>query len=312
MSQESIVDIASYLRANANELGSRILSTFPPLQSTKDPVAPRIATLLRRALPAQALAITGTAKYLRNAKAARIVAECGAGKTYMALGAIHVLADGRPTTTLVMCPSHLTHKWAREALVTVPRARTFLIEDLRNGGDPRKAHGVCEVKLRKGRIVYEGMRLSLSDLRRMSRREWRKKCPAPAYFITGKDKGKLGYFWEHVFLKAKSGPNLGGVVNPDSCLAILDSERQKLTYLDFDDKLKLSELLTRPQGGTTRYSALWQADRNRIQRMAPIEFVGRYMRRWFDFAIADELHQLAGDTAQGNGLGRAGTREPAS
>ncbi len=27
------------------------------------------------------------------------------------------------------------------------------------------------------------------------------------------------------------------------------------------------------------------------------------MRRWFDFAIADELHQLAGDTAQGNGLG---------
>ncbi len=216
MSQESLVDIASYLRANVNELGSRILSTFPPLQSTTDPVAPRIATLLRKALPAQALAITGTAKYLRQAKAARIVAECGAGKTYMALGAIHVLADGRPTTTLVMCPSHLTHKWAREALVTVPRARTFLVEDLRNGGDPRKAHGVCEVKLRKGRVVYEGMRLSLSDLRRMSRREWRKKCPAPAFFITGKDKGKLGYFWEHVYLKAKSGPNLGGVVNPDT------------------------------------------------------------------------------------------------
>jgi hypothetical protein len=56
----------SYLRANAQELGSRILETYPPLQSTKDPVAPRIATLLRKALPAQALAITGTAKYLRN------------------------------------------------------------------------------------------------------------------------------------------------------------------------------------------------------------------------------------------------------
>jgi SNF2 family DNA or RNA helicase len=266
-------------------------------------VAPPIATLLRKALPAQALAITGTAKYLRQAKAARIVAECGAGKTYMALGAIHVLAEGRPTTTLVMCPSHLTHKWAREALVTVPRARTFLVEDLRNGGDPRKAHGVCEVKLRKGRIVYDGLRLSLSDLRRMSRREWRKKCPAPAFFITGKDKGKLGYFWEHVYLKAKSGPNLGGVVNPDTGQAILDSERQKLTYLDFGDKLKLSEHLIRPQGGKTLYSALWQADRDRIQRMAPMEFVGRYMRRWFDFAIADELHQLAGDTAQGNGLG---------
>ena len=156
MSQESIIDIASYLRAHAIGIRIAILETFPPLQSTKDPVAPRIATLLRKALPAQALAITGTAKYLRNAKAARIVAECGAGKTYMALGAIHVLADGRPTTTLVMCPSHITHKWAREALVTVPRARAFLIEDLRNGGDPRKAHGVCEVKLRKGELSMRG------------------------------------------------------------------------------------------------------------------------------------------------------------
>jgi superfamily II DNA or RNA helicase len=150
VNHDNITDIATYLRNHATELGTRILETYPPLQSTKDPVAPRIATLLRKALPAQALAITGTAKYLRKAKSARIVAECGAGKTYMALGTIHVLADGRPSTTLVMCPSHITHKWAREALLTVPRARTFLIEDMRNGGDPKKPHGICEVKLRKG------------------------------------------------------------------------------------------------------------------------------------------------------------------
>jgi len=186
---DNITDIATYLRTHAAELGSRILETYPPLQGTKDPVAPRIATLLRKALPAQSLAITGTAKYLRKAKSARIVAECGAGKTYMALGAIHVLADGRPSTTLVMCPSHITHKWAREALLTVPRARTFLIENMRNGGDPKKPHGICEVKLRKGRIVYEGMRLSLAELRRMGRKEWRRRCSGPAFFITGKDKG---------------------------------------------------------------------------------------------------------------------------
>jgi SNF2 family DNA or RNA helicase len=295
-----------YLREHAAELGSRILENYPPLQSTKDPVAARIATLLRKALPAQALAITGTAKYLRKAKAARIVAECGAGKTYMALGTIQVLADGHPSTTLVMCPSHITHKWAREALVTVPRARTFLIEDMRNGGDPKKPHGICEVKLHKGRIVYEGLRLSLAELRSLGRKEWRKRCSAPAFFITGKDKGKLGYFWEHAYLNAKSGPNLGGVINPDTGVAILDSERQKLTHLDFVDKIKLFESVALPQGGTTRYSALWQADRNRIQRMAPIEYIGRYMGGWFDFAIADELHQLAGDTAQGNGLGVLG------
>ena len=214
-------------------LAERILETYPPLQSTKDPVAPSLATLLRKALPAQALAITGTAKYLRQAKAARIVAECGAGKTYMALGTIHVLADGRPSTTLVMCPSHITHKWAREVLLTIPRARAFLIEDMRNGGDPSRPHGICEVKLSKGKTVYEGKRLSLAEMRRMGRKEWRKRFPGPTFFITGKDKGKLGYFWEHVYLKAKSGPNLGGVVNPDSGVAILDSEMQKLTALDF-------------------------------------------------------------------------------
>jgi len=45
--------------------------------------------------------------------------------------------------------------------------------------------------------------------------------------------------------------------------------------------------------------------------LAPVEYLGRYMRGWFDLAIADELHQLAGDTAQGNALGvlaRAGRR----
>ena len=133
-------------------------------------------------------------------------------------------------------------------------------------------------------------------MRRIGRKEWRKRFPGPTFFITGKDKGKLGYFWEHVYLKAKSGPNLGGVVNPDSGLAILDSEMQKLTALDFTDKLKVSEALTAPRGGATRFSALWQGQiATRIQRMdaANRSTSGATCRGWFDFAIADELHQLA-------------------
>jgi superfamily II DNA or RNA helicase len=51
------------------------------------------------------------------------------------------------------------------------------------------------------------------------------------------------------------------------------------------------------------HSPLWQADSDKIRRMAPIEFIGRYMPGWFDYAICDEIHQLAGDTAQGNALG---------
>jgi hypothetical protein len=51
------------------------------------------------------------------------------------------------------------------------------------------------------------------------------------------------------------------------------------------------------------YSALWQADRKRIRRFAPVDFIGRYMPDFFDYAIADEVHELKGDTAQGNALG---------
>ena len=104
-------DIYGYLRAQAGELGARILESFPPLQSTTDDVPEELLTLLRTPLPAQAIAIGGLAKHLKSARAARIVAECGAGKTYMALGLAHVL---QARTILVMCPSHIAKKWARE------------------------------------------------------------------------------------------------------------------------------------------------------------------------------------------------------
>jgi len=38
-------------------------------------------------------------------------------------------------------------------LLTIPRARAFLIEDMRNGGDPGRPHGICEVKLTKLRYT---------------------------------------------------------------------------------------------------------------------------------------------------------------
>ncbi|HKR26863.1 MAG TPA: hypothetical protein VJT08_09305 [Terriglobales bacterium] len=300
-------DIYGYLRAQAGELGARILESFPPLQSTTDDVPEELSTLLRTPLPAQAIAIGGLAKHLKSARAARIVAECGAGKTFMALGLAHVL---KARTILVMCPSHLGKKWAREAIQTIPLVRTFLIEDMRNGGDPRQPHGICEVRLHKGRAVYEGLQLSLSELRRLGQAGWIQRVPQYSVFIIPKDKGKLSYFWRHAFLTAKCGPELGGVINPDTGVSIENPEGGRRTRLDFDN-LKISEQVDRAQCGTTVFSPLWQADGKKIQRMAPVEFIGRYMKGWFDLAIADELHQLAGDTAQGNALGvlaRAGRR----
>ena len=300
--------IYDYMRANAALLGVRILQEYPALHQFEDVVSPRIHGLLRKAFPAQAIAIMGLAKRWQQARTAMVVAECGTGKTLISLGAIHVHSQGKPFTALAMVPPHLVEKWAREAFLTLPAARVFLIDDLRNGGDENKSHGVNEVRLRQGRIVREGFRTTLSELRlrrqsSSSRIRWLSLCGRPSLFIVGRERAKLGYFWRHAYRVPRSGPYLGCVVNSETGKPVI-VDTGRLTVAEFQ-KVKIAEKIETREGKSCRllHSPLWQADSDRIRRMAPIEFIGRYMPGWFDYAICDEIHQLAGDTAQGNALG---------
>src|SRR5437879_3233637 len=138
--------IYDYMRAHAKLLGERILQDFPALHQVNDALSSRIDELLRRPFPAQAVAIMGLAKRWQQARTGMVVAECGTGKTLISLGAIHVHSDGNLFTALAMVPPHLVEKWAREAFLTLPRIRVFLIDDLRNGGDENNSHGVNEVR----------------------------------------------------------------------------------------------------------------------------------------------------------------------
>ena len=300
--------IYDYMRAHASLLGERILQEYPALHQFEQPVSPRVEGLLRRPFPAQTIALMGVVKRWQKARTAMVVAECGTGKTLISLGAIHVHSEGRPYTALAMVPPHLVEKWAREAFLTVPGIRVFLIDDLRNGGDENRPHGVNEVRLKRGRMLREGLRTTLSDLRlrkhsSSSRTRWMSLCHRPALFIVGRERAKLGYFWRHAYLVPRSGPNLGCVVNADTGKPVVVDDG-RLTRADFQ-KVKIAETIEARDDKLCRplYSPMWQADPDRIRRMAPIEFIGRYMPGWFDYAICDEIHQLAGDTAQGNALG---------
>ena len=300
--------IYDYMRANASFLGARILEQFPALHQVHDPLSPRIEGLLRKPFPAQAIAIMGLVKRWQQARTGMVVAECGTGKTLISLGAIHVHSEGKPFTALAMVPPHLVEKWAREAFLTLPGVRVFLIDDLRNGGDENKSHGVNEVRLRHGRIVREGLQTSLTDLRlRRSgsspRNRWLSLCGRPSLFIVGRERAKLGYFWRHAYCVPCSGQYLGCVVNSETGKPVIVDER-RLIAAEFE-KVKIAETIETRGDKSCRpfHSPLWQADRDKIRRMAPIEFIGRYMPGWFDYAVCDEIHQLAGDTAQGNALG---------
>jgi hypothetical protein len=88
-------------------------------------------------------------------------------------------------------------------------------------------------------------------------------------------------------------------VNSDTGKPVFVDDR-RVTAAEFE-KVKIAETIETREGKSCRpiHSPLWQADPDKIRRMAPIEFIGRYMPGWFDYTICDEIHQLAGDTAQG-------------
>jgi hypothetical protein len=300
--------IYDYMKLFSQELGDRILSDYPALQRFEDPVSPKIKELLRRPFPAQSIAVMGVAKRWEQWRTAAIVAECGTGKTLMSLGAIHVHAKGAPYTAIAMVPPHLVEKWAREAIQTIPGIRVFMVDDVRNGGDPKIPHGVNEVRLHGKVIVRKGLHTTLTDLRlrksySSARKRWAAICPGRSLFIVGRERAKLGYFWRHAYAVPHSGPYIGCVVNPDSGAPVVSNE-ERLLSSDFADS-KIAEVIDERSGKKCRpqFAPLWQADKSKIQREAPIDFIGRYMHGFFDYAVCDEMHQLAGDTAQGNALG---------
>ena len=304
--------IAEYLRRSSQELGERILKIYPALQAPDDPVSERFNSLLRSPFAAQRLAVMGIVKRWEQARAAAVIAECGTGKTLMALSALHVHSAGRPYAALVMAPPNIVGKWCREILITIPGARVFMIDGLRtptrSGAGP---YGVNEVRYRNGRIVREGLHTTLTDLRlrknsKSARDRWQKLCPGPSFWVVGRDRAKLSYFWRHAYSVAESGPYLGSAVNADSGAPLIVNDERVLAT-EFE-KIRRSEILGGPDGGSGKdrrsiYSPLWQADGKRIRRFAPLEFVGRYMKDFFDYGIADEVHELSNDTAQGNALG---------
>ena len=298
---QSPVDIYTYMQLHSAELGERILSSYPALHGADETPSPLLSRMLRAPYPAQTLAIMGVSKRWLLGRNANVVAECGSGKTLIALGSMLVHSAGRPFSGLVMAPPHLVEKWARETFLTLPQVRVFLIDDMRNGGDPTQPHGINEVRLRRGEIVREGLHTSLAELRRLGRKGWRSLCPGTTIFCIGREKAKLSYFWKHCYGKSRSGRYLGSLTNPDTGCPV-ETDGVRLSALDFEKK-RLHQIVEDSKAGKTKYSALWQADGNKIVRMAPTEYMGRFMPEWWDYAIADEIHQLAGDTAQGNALG---------
>jgi len=112
----------------------------------------------------------------------------------------------------------------------------------------------------------------------------------PEYIIVSKDKAKLGYAWRPAAIESKDGYRC-----PDCNDLIVNRDGIPVGY----DYLNRTKRFCRECE-----SALWQADGERIRRFPLSEYIKKYMSGYFDFFIADEVHELkGGSTAQGNSFG---------
>src|SRR5204863_10155300 len=171
------------------------LARFPALHSPDDPVGSALKQLKRHPFPAQAMAIMGIVKCRQKARCAAAVAECGTGKTLISLGSVFTHASRQPFTCLAMVPPQLVEKWCREAILTLPGIRVFIIDGCRNGVASNGFTGVNEVRLRNGRIVREGLKSTLSNMRlakghRSARARWQMQVSAPSLFVVSRERAK--------------------------------------------------------------------------------------------------------------------------
>ncbi|RKY12774.1 MAG: ATP-dependent helicase [Planctomycetota bacterium] len=165
-----------------------------------------------------------------------------------------------------------------------------------NGGTPARSLVMCPGHLVKKwqREVHETIpdadaRIirKLDDLLYL---EHNGKPARPEYTIVSKDKAKLGYAWRPAVIESKDGYHC-----PDCDKLLVNRDGIPVDY----------NYVTR----TKRFcpdcnGALWQADNERMRRFPLSEYVKRYLNGYFDFLIADEVHELkGGSTAQGNSFG---------
>lgn len=78
--------------------------------------------------------------YALHAKRTFIADEMGLGKTIQALGTLHAIGDDA-FPALVVCPSNVTKKWARETLRALPGRRVSFLDSKAGRGVPVRLYG---------------------------------------------------------------------------------------------------------------------------------------------------------------------------
>lgn len=266
--------VAEYLARFAPVLGCKVEAMVQPRRRAgSQEFSPEIGRLLRRPYQAQADVIEGCAAHLRERRSVLVVGTMGTGKTLIGAAIPYVVERGRPYRALVMCPGHLVEKWAREVRTTVPEAKVLILK-------------------------------TFADLARLD--PWAKP-EVPEYHVISRDRAKLSYLrrpaveWKRGLVaetdEGKKMVRVPGWHCPDCGVVQADPE----TGMPLGERA-----FARPTQANARCqhcgTPLWTANR-KIHRYAPADFIKKHLRGYYQYLVADEAHELKGETAQGEAFG---------
>lgn len=134
--------MSSYLREFGGVIAERIRDQFSPLfdpsaEFLSAPVLEVNETIFQqtgyRLYNAQLAAAEALKRTLRQSKFAMLIAECGVGKSKIGLTALEswrAEQGGGAHFNLVLCPSHITGKWVREIGETLPHTLAAVVRTL--------------------------------------------------------------------------------------------------------------------------------------------------------------------------------------
>jgi hypothetical protein len=287
--QDEQETLDEYLKSYGPLLGKNAEHALKPLHVPGKHPIPTIE-LLRPPFVAQAHVIEASRKALGRQKSLLLVGEMGTGKSLMGMAAVHTHAKGKPCRALIFCPGQLTKKWEREIRGTIPGVEVIQIESWRT-------------------------LLSMNRCRRPTTAEW---------YIIARDRAKLGALWRPAFV-SRSHDDDGFLRCPQCGRRLVDDKREPVFVGQSAKEGQAGSGLWKKRSrcewvlagnteapdaenqGPDRLTAgcgspLWQMT-GEIRRYEPALFIKRRLKHFFDYLLADELHETKGaDTAQGHAI----------
>ena len=121
--EQTTIKLADFLEEWGDTLKAQVLQNMQPVYSVKAEdewdrnARTKLKDLLRTAFPGQitkGILPVARAFYKADDKAAFLVGEMGAGKTFMGLAVLHLMPR-KNKRILIQCPGHLVQKWGSSA-----------------------------------------------------------------------------------------------------------------------------------------------------------------------------------------------------